>query len=228
MNRVPPTLSAQVPLGTEPPGATAQAAAPPLTDLAASELLVQLGHEYFSVASPLAPADSQHSPGAKSVTPEPRDIARAAPPGSPARDFWEDVATVSERGHDWAPNGLGLRCDPVAHAIATVSASYALGAEKRAHVPAPSVNHQHLHATPKEQPRTLPESSSSARPSASAPDFVDALVSLFGLEELAGLSEVRNLAPQTFTRYRELAASALLAADTNRASALKAAEGRRG
>lgn len=229
MNQVTSPTAPLAPAASERPGSESEPTTPPLTtDIAASELLEQLGYEYFSIAPPPAPDPSDRKLDAKPVRLEPKELSNAAPAQSPARDFWEDVAALSERSRDWPPSGPGLRSDPVAHAIATVSANYALGTDRRPLPPTAFVNSPQLQPGAKEPARSLQESTSSGRATPTMLDFCDVLSSLLGFEQLAGLDEVRDLATGVFTQYRELAASALLAADTNRASALKAAQGRKG
>lgn len=230
MNKVGSPAPEILAVADERPAAEVQLKASALpTDVAASELLEQLGHEYFSVTSPPTPGSSDNKHDVPPHRIEPKELAIAAPALSRTRDFWEEVAAMSERSHDWPPSGPGcLRSDPVAHAIATVSASHALATDRRPLPNSANVNSPSLQSGPREVARSPTESSSQSRAAAAAPDFCDVLSSLFGFEQLAGLENVSGLDPWSFTQYRELAASALLAADTNRASALKAAQGRKG
>lgn len=230
MNKVGSPTPEILPAADERPAVEIQLATSALpTDVAASELLEQLGREYFSVASPPTPGSSDNNPDAGPHRIEPKELAIAAPALSRTRDFWEEVAAMSERSHDWPPSGPGcLRSAPVAHAIATVSASHALATDRRPPPNTANVNFTSLQSGPREVPRSPTESPSQSRAATAAPDFYDVLSSLFGFEQLAALENVSGLDLQVFTQYRELAASALLAADTNRASALKAAQGRKG
>jgi hypothetical protein len=195
-------------------------------EIAASELLIQLGREYFTIESPALDPDSKHVGSEARQHVNPRAIANSSPPFSEARDFWEDVAAMSDRAVIWPPHlgtaGLGHSKDPVAYAIATVSASYTLaGSDRRLHH---AVSALPLQASSKEPPKA----SSDALKTATTPDFADALASLFGFEDVAALEDVRELDPYVFTRARELAARAIVAAAVNHSSALKSAEGRRG
>ncbi len=204
------------------------------TDFVASELLIQLGHEYF--AFDLEPVISDgHRPRAESTRApiSPQALANTNPAQSRERDFWEDVATTSEKAAQLPLSYLGKPPDPVAYAIATVSASYTLTAsDKRgANTTTPTA------AQPVRPPAAQTRDSSTSsqvtgkhahHAANEAPDLLDALASLLGFEDIAGLGALGDLDPTTFSCARELAASALAAAVTNRNSALKAAEGRRG
>lgn len=200
------------------------------TDIAASELLVQLGHEYFSLGAPSGPDPSPPKANVDSAAPriEPRSLANASPPNSQQRDFWEEVAATTERITVLPQSALGVPNDPISYAIAAVAASYTFAAtERRATGPTggtpPGTSQLHNRETPQTSGETR-----SARSKTENADLFDALLSLLSFEEIADLSSAVDLAPSTFSQARELAASAMAAAATNRNSALKAAEGRKG
>lgn len=202
----------------------------PSADATTSELLVQLGYEYFTICSAATASAADAAPrGERPPRIDPQAIASTSPLKSFERDFWEEVATVSEKANSWpqTSGGLGAPRDPVACAIASVSASYTLATSERRPATPIVTPPPPLQGAPKELSKAS-SSEQGSQANRSQPDFVDALASLFGFEDVAALDDVRALNPETFTRSRELAAHALVAAATNFGSALKSAEGRRG
>jgi hypothetical protein len=201
-------------------------------DIAASELLLQLGHEYFTVDTPGTSVEPRSQLADHRLRIDPQAIANTCPPVSDQRDFWEEVSATCEKAGSWLSksntNILGTSTDPVAHAIATVSASYTLAAsEKRLAAGAAIVGSATTQAASKETARGAHDVHK-PQTRGSEPSIADALAHLFGFEEVCEIEYVRELDPQVFTHARELAARALVAAATNRNSALKSAEGRRG
>ncbi len=202
------------------------------TDIVASELLVQLGHEYFAFdRDPVTSGANETRAQNTRATISPQALANASPAPSGERDFWEDVATTSEKAAQLPPSYLGKPLDPVAYAIATVSASYTLPvSDKRGpNTTTPAATHPSRSPAAQSRDSSTEVTGKHAQHATSeTPDLLDALASLLGFEEIAGLDGLGELDPTTFSRARELAAHALAAAATNRNSALKAAEGRKG
>lgn len=201
------------------------------TDIAASELLAQLGHDYFTIEVSRSLSGAQTAPTTQRLIIDPHALAMSSPPLSEQRDFWEEVAATSDLASrlPMRPDSgaFGLASNPVAHAIATVSATYTLGPTEKRPAGSPGVvNFQPSSGAPKETSKASNEARRQFNDA--EPGFAEALASLFDFEQIAELDGLDNLAPETFARARELAARSLLAASINRNSALKAAEGRRG
>lgn len=201
-------------------------------DIAASELLVQLGYEYFAIGSePSKQEPTQTRLPLATTAIDPHQLATDSAAGSTERDFWEEVALATERAPRLAPNQLGAANDTLAYAIATVSASYTLPSSDRR---ATAMSTSGAGAQPAGAPPASPKAPARSDQSNEADvnnqpaDLFEALASLLGFEEVAGLGDAREIDPAVFQRARELAAAALVATETNRNSALKAAEGRRG
>lgn len=156
---------------------------------------------------------------------DPRALADAYPPLSFERDFWEDVAVLSEQAALSPHNVAGTPYDNVTHAIAVVAAHYSLPADKRV---SPSGGPSPGATQGRAEHGASPVKTSGSDSSATELDFFDVVAELVGLEDVLGLPETRDVDGTAFVQSRELAAMALVAHDTNRNSALKAAEGRRG
>lgn len=225
----------------QPGSSTPDAAVEPLdtnlehvlpADIAASELLVQLGYEYFAIggeASNSEPNAAHRPDGNRTI--DPQQLATASAPGSMERDFWEDVAVATEKASHLPHHSSSSPNDTLAYAIATVSASYTLPSSERRATPttagaanAPSAGAPT--AAPKAPLRS--DQGNDLHVNNQPADLFEALASLLSFEDVAGLADVREIDPAVFQQARELAAAALVATETNRNSALKAAEGRRG
>lgn len=197
-----------------------------------SELLTQLGVEHFVVSTCAESLNVGPLPGGA------RESASAALTSNGAnttepweRDFWGEVAALSNGGIVLPPNGLSAKPDVVAYAIATVCAKYAFATEtKPSAVPgAPG--------TTALAPRTAAPQQTSSTSSTVAVgdpksleecDLAAVLESLLDLEQAAVVKELRSLDSTTFEQARSRAALAVVAGNVIQNSALKAAEGRRG
>lgn len=229
---VPADTTLALPLDSDIECAQTEAEALPTTNIVASELLIQLGRDYFAIGDgPDTHSDADESrPKTASASISPQALANASPAQSAERDFWEDVAATSEKASQLPPSCLGKPHDTVAYAIATVSANYTLPAsDRRSPNPTTPAASQAVRS-PTSQPRDVSHANNVTGEHApgGGPDLLDALASLLGFENIAGLEGVADLDPAAFSRVRELAAFALTAVATNRDSALKAAEGRKG
>jgi hypothetical protein len=164
---------------------------------------------------------------------DPRALADAYPKQSIERDFWEDVALVSERAallqndvpHALANSGVGTPHDHVTQAIAIVAAQYSLPADKRV---SPASGSSPGAGPSRAEHVSHPQRPSSPDSISTELDFFDVVADLVGLEDLLGLTETGDVAGGVLAQTRDLAATALVAHETNRNSALKAAEGRKG
>lgn len=189
----------------------------------------QLGLEAF-VIDPNAQTtrnDTSTSPDGKNERPaiDPRALSDAYPPHSLERDFWEEVAVVSEQAALSPQSAVGTPHDHVARAIAVVAAHYSLPADKRVSpTGAPSSGGTQGRA----EHASHPDKASGSDSAATELDFFDVLADLVGLEDVLGLPETRDGEGIGLSQTRQLAAMALVAHETNRNSALKAAAGRKG
>jgi hypothetical protein len=195
----------------------------------AAELIAQLGQEYFVVevggeaVTSSADAACGHRVRREAIAP---NIALAGEQVS--RDFWDDVAALSSGNVALSPNAWGAKPDIVAYAIATVAARYTLSAtEPRIVTPLNVATNPRAPGSPTPSV-SVGIVSSSKHPELADCDLSSVLMSLLGFEQDAALTDVRELDATTFELCRERAASALVAANVMRNSALKAAQGRRG
>ena len=200
-------------------------------EVAASELLLVLGEDYFKIPElSVRSGKTDNNAPVQPLRVDPHALAKASPPASAERDFWQDVAILSDKVTTLPWNQLGVKTDRVAYAIATVSAAYTLQASEQQSA---SKNYNVgpvVVKTPvgpsKDAAATDSVGSKAAPPD--EPDLTDAILSLLGFEQTVAPEGARELDAVVMTETRLRAAVALVAAGVNRNSALKAAQGRKG